>query len=125
MIETRDEDGNLVHGDLPQVLGDTLMWPIIPTEQQLNSSRRGGRCSSRMVMEEAGGEGKVITHRALYKVWREWEEPLVMRDIPRVSTTFDLEEKLPVVPEEEEEPVVGPLELCLAMLVVAKKEREG
>ena len=52
-------------------------------------------------------------------------EPLVMRDIPRVSTTFDLEEKLPMVPEEEEEPVVGPLELCLAMLVVAKKEREG
>ena len=45
VFETRDEDGNLVHGDLPQVVGDTLMWPIIPTEQQLNSSRRGGRCS--------------------------------------------------------------------------------
>ena len=37
VIETRDEDGNQVLGDLPQIVGDTLAWPLHPTEQQLNA----------------------------------------------------------------------------------------
>ena len=90
---------------------------------------------TRMVMEEAGGEGKVITHRALYKVTADWEEePLVTRYLERVSTEFVLEEEegelttMSTLLEREEvgegeDPVVGALELCLTMLM-ANRQRE-
>lgn len=37
VTETVDKDGNLVHGPLPQVVGDQVIWPEYPTQQQLEA----------------------------------------------------------------------------------------
>lgn len=126
ILENRDEDGNFILGELPQVIGDHLVWPNHPTEHQLRTPigedlkkfvKDRGDLFARMVEEEAGGG--VVTQGHLYKVTREWEEPLVRREVV---------ERLPAVQEEEEEQeqeqMVGPLELCLAMLVAANRESE-
>ena len=127
--ETEDELGNQVLGDLPQIVGYTIAWPLHPTEPQMDSPigeeltsfiQERGELFKRLVREEVGGGA--VTHRALYKVTMEWEEPLVMRDVERVDTVFVLEERLPVVQEEEKEPMVGPLELALVMLLATRME---
>ena len=101
VLETRDEEGNFVLGDLPQVVGDTLAWPLNPTEEQLNTPigeemkrfiKERGEEFEKVVREAAGG-GE-ITHKTLYEVTAAWEEePLVTRDLERVSTEFVLGEE--------------------------------
>ena len=95
--ETVDEQGNQVLGDLPQIVGDTIAWPLHPTQQQLNATI--GEELTRFVQERGD-----------------------LGDVERVSTEFVLEERLPAVQEEEEEPMVGPLELALAMVLANRVE---
>lgn len=90
-----------IAGELPQVVGDTLVWPKAPTKQQLETPLREelkqfvrdrGEEFVRRVEVEAGGG--VATQGHLFKVTQEWEEP------PRL-----VRRELKVVMEEEEEGV--------------------
>ena len=77
--EMRDEMGNFIVGELPQVVGDQLTWPTCPTKQQLETPigeslkefvRTRGEEFARRVEEEAGGG--VVTQGHLFKVTQEW-----------------------------------------------------
>ena len=107
--------------DIPQIVGDTMIWPLNPTEQQLNSPIREnlinyleerGELFVSMVNEAAGGG--VVTHRVLYRVVKCWQEPLVRREVREER------ERLPVVEEEEEETLAGPMELALALALAPR-----
>ena len=83
--EMRDEMGNFIVGELPQVVGDQLTWPTCPTKQQLETPigeslkefvRTRGEEFARRVEEEAGGG--VVTQGHLFKVTQEWEDPPVL-----------------------------------------------
>ena len=123
----------MVLGDLPLVVGNTIAWPLNPTQEQLDTPigpdleryvRGRGEDFERAVRMEAGGD--VITLGMLIEVVKAWEEDEVMDETEKMtSMSLLLEEGK----EEEEEEVegsdlfMGALGLCLAMLV-ANRERE-
>ena len=137
VLETRDEEGNMVLGDLPQVVGDTLTWPLNPTQEQLDTPigpdleryvRGRGEEFERAVRMEAGGD--VITQGTLIEVKRAWgqEEARAMDEGVEEAENMTSMSSLLEEAEKEEEEVegrdlfMGALGLCLAMLV-ANRER--
>ena len=138
VLETRDEEGNMLLGDLPQVVGDTLAWPLNPTQEQLDTPigpdleryvKGRGEDFERAVRMEAGGD--VITQGTLIEVTRAWEQEEALATdevVGEVENMTSMSSLLEEVKEEEEEVegrdlFMGALELCLAMLV-ANRVRE-
>ena len=127
-----------VLGDLPQVVGDTLTWPLNPTQEQMdtpigpdleNYIRERGEEFERAVREAAGGD--VISQRTLFEVTRAWgqEQAMAMEEgEEEVGNMTSMSSLLEEEGEEDEEGAgedlfMGALELCLAMLV-ANRMRE-
>ena len=130
--QTVDEEGNMVLGDLPLVVGDTVAWPLNPTQDQLDTPigqeleryvRGRGASFERAVRMEAGGD--VVTLGMLIEVVRAWEEDEVQDEAESMTSMSMLLETREEGEEEEREGdlFMGALGLCI-MMIAANRQRE-
>ena len=134
--ETVDPEGNMVLGDLPIVVGETVAWPQNPTEAQLETPighdlkeyvRGRGTDFERAVLMEAGGEE--VTLGMLIQVVRAWQEDGERDEEEEESLTSMsvlLEETREEVELEERggDVYMGTLGLCLLMIARNRQQED-
>ena len=131
--ETVDQEGNMVLGDLPIVVGETVAWPQNPTQAQLDTPigrdlreyvRGRGTDFERAVQMEAGGDE--VTLGMLIEVVKAWEEVGEGDETENMtSMSVLLEETREEVELEERggDMFMGTLGLCLLM-IANNRQRE-
>ena len=134
--ETVDPEGNMVLGDLPIVVGETVVWPQNPTEAQLETPighdlreyvRGRGTDFERAVQMEAGGDevtlGMLIE---VVKAWQEDGERDEGEEESMTSMSVLLEETREEVELEERggDVYMGTLGLCLLMIARNRQQED-
>jgi hypothetical protein len=130
--QTVDEEENMVLGDLPLVVGETVAWPQNPAQAQLDTPighdleeyvRGRGASFERAVRMEAGGD--VVTLGMLIEVVKAWEEDEVQDKAESMTSMSVLLETREEGEEEERggDLFMGALGLCL-MMIASNRQRE-